>query len=222
MTDVKPDLKKAFGDVMSKMGGFTVQESSFNEAIGQSSYLPVGEHLATVQSAEIVVGNFGPQIEVVWASTEGATIKQYVSMIQADEKTGETKFSRAYLSLMQAMIADLSTKLSYAEEIPKQAGQGKTTLVDALVGCKATIVVAKGKKGYEIIQDNGSFHVKDVADGTVLIESPFQSLSDAAKMAKEEGFKRAYNRVNFVKPSKEEQPANETALKAVLAKSKAK
>ncbi len=218
----KPDLRKAFGDVLSKMGDFGIQETSFNEAIGKSSFLQVGEHSCTIQSAEIVVGDYGPQLVLVWSDKDGANIKQYVSFTMENRDTREITYSRAYLSLIQAMIADVPFKLEYVKEIPRQAAEGKTTLVDGLVGMKATVVVAKGKKGYEIIEENGQFFVKDVTDGTVLISTPFQSLSDAATMAKEEGFQRAYNRVHFVKPDKEEVAKNESGLRQVFEVAKSK
>jgi len=222
MNQQKPDLKKAFGDVLTKMGDFGIQESSFNEAIGKSSFMQVGEHSCTIQSAEAVVGDYGPQLVLVWADKDGSSIKQYVSFFMEDRDTRELSYSRGYLSLIQCLIADVAFKLEYVKEIPRQAAENKTTLVDGLVGTRATIVVAKGKKGYEIIEENGAFYVKDVNDGTLLIPTPFQSLSDAATMAREEGFQRAYNRVHFVKPDKEAVANNEAALRKVFEVAQAK
>lgn len=212
----KPDLRKAFSDVLSKMGDFGIQETSFNEVIGKSTFLQVGEHQCTVHSAEILVGDYGPQLVLVWSDKEGASIKQYVSFTMEDRDTKETTYSRSYLSLIQCLIADVAFKLEYVKEIPRQAAEGKTTLVDGLVGMKANVVVAKGKKGYEVVEESGAFYVKDVKDGSVLISTPFQSISDAAIMAKEEGYSRAYNRVHYTKPDKEEVLKNEEALRKVM------
>jgi len=222
--DVKPDLKKAFGSVLAKMGDFGIQESAFNEAIGKGSFMPVGEHAVTIQSAELTVTKKtgAPMIVTALADKDGATIKHYTVLFREDQKTGETDYSRGYLQLIQALVADTAFKLDYIAEIPAQAANNKTTLVDALVGMKLVAVVAKGKEGYEIIEEGGSFYVRDVVDGASLIPSSFQSLSDAATMAKDEGFKRAFNNVQYVKADKEEVTSNEVALKKVFASVKTK
>lgn len=218
---VKQDLKSAFSKMMAGLGGsFEVTESAFNDAIGQSSYMPVGEHRCVIKAAEVVVGNYGPQIVVTWEASNGAVIKQYVAITVEDQETKETTFAKAYLSLMSCLTEDTNFARTYAQELPRQAMSGKLTLVDGLVGGVANVVVTKGKKGYEISEENKEFFVRDVATNELLIPTPFQSVKDAATVAKEEGFKRAFNKVHFLKPIAEEKANNEAGLKKVIAASK--
>lgn len=210
------DFAREFQEAKAKLKEAKVTTSSFNEAIKGGSYLGEGEHPCTIQSAEAKIGEYGPQIEINWGDAQGATIRQYVSIIYED-KEGNVSLASAFMKLGQCLGTDIEWKIRYQNSILEGLENGDFTLIDALNGVKATVVVKKGTRGFEVVNSGGEIKVVDVATQEFLLEDQtFTSLGDAKDAAKKDGYKPMFPKVHYLKPLADELENNEQGLKKVL------
>lgn len=194
-----------------------VNLTSFNEPISSGSFMEVGRHTVTVESAEGVEGKFGPQVVVNWKRDDGASIRQYIPVLFEDKQTKSTHISKLYNLFSTLFAKDITFKSTFfLEEV-----MNDTTKFGALAGLKADIVVTKGKKGVDLVSEptSGGYIVVDVETGTRALEPVFMSIKDAAQAAKDAALTRAYNGVSTMIPIEAEVTKNEQALRTALAAS---
>ncbi len=180
------------------------QQTSFNEAVGKGSLLGVGEHNLTITGTTVEVGNYGPQLVLIVTSDDGVSSKKWVSFQGEDLKTKKPIYNRGYTGLFSALLKDARLAFSYLDNAFLKATSGDFRMYDGLVGLKLRGVVVKAKQGVEVVESaSGKFEVKDVIDGSRVIPKEFNNIQEALVTLKEEGYKQAYPKLSYFKPTKD-------------------
>jgi hypothetical protein len=192
----------------------SIDLSSFNEPISNSSFMEVGEHDVTVENAEVQDYGYGPNLLITWVNASGASIKQFINLVFEDRETKEKSIAKKYIITSRLFANTIETRNKFFLEVALQ----DTSKFGALKGLKAHVVIAKGKKGYDITNDatSGGYVVVDVESKERLIDMVFSSMKEAAAEAKEQGLRRAFNEVAYVTPIEGEVENNERALCTAL------
>jgi hypothetical protein len=191
-----------------------VDLTAFNEPISSSKFMDVGRHEVRVESVEVKDFGYGDNLVVTWANEHDASIKQFINLLFTDRTTGESKLSKKYMVFARLFTKDVVFRSTFFLE----QAFADTSKFNALKGLKASITIAKGKKGYDIVSEpvSGGYVVVDVESKAKLIETVFMSLKDANDEAKNQGLKRAFNEIVSCDPIEAEVSKNEQLLRAAL------
>ncbi len=188
--------------------------SSFNEPVSGTKFFAVGTHKAKIADAEMKDYGYGENVLITWEGENGETIKQFIPFFYVDKKTKEQSISKGYIILAHSLASTIETRRQYFLKMVSD----DNTILSALKGLQANIVIAQGKKGVDIVAEpvSGGFNVIDVATKEKLLDPTFLSYADASQAAKDAGLKRAYNEITTIRNSKEEVLANEKLLRIVI------
>lgn len=191
-----------------------VDLSAFNEPISTAKFMEIGKHEVRVENIEVKDFGFGDNLIVTWANDQDASTKQFINILFKERDTGEEKLSKKYMLFARLFTKDVVLRSTFFLE----QAFADTAKFNALKGMKASITIAKGKKGYDIVSDpvSGGYVVVDVASKEKLISTPFMSMKEANDEAKNQGLRRAFNEVVSCDPIDAEVTKNEQLLRSAL------
>lgn len=197
-------------------GSVKVDESTFEDQVGGSKFLGVGEHkdvvIASVEPKTSQAGNF--YVRVKYEDEEKAGINDNVILTGTD-KEGNQQFHWIYRRFGAALCADPELRLKFfGEYLPKHPEAFK-----ALVGLRVTIKVRLGSEGYIIkdVSTGGKMLVDVETDEQWEDTEIYEGYTEAVEAAKELQIKRCYCEIDRVsKPSEEAQEVNHAVLTKIL------
>lgn len=198
---------------------FTVNDDVFVQPVGNSEYLPVGQHDVRIESVEFDNSQYGPQLKIKLIDEKGATFTDYVSII-AKNKEGETGVKPGYKFLMlgQSLIADPLARVAFISRmIPTNPH-----LADCIKNTRVQVEIVEPVKGFTIRDVSGQKLILDIeaneyVKGEDDLDLAFSSFDDAKAYMKAVGLKAAYNKLNKYKPvSSEQQAANQAIMQPAL------
>jgi hypothetical protein len=189
-----------------------------NKSLDGGRYLGVGEHEVAIDGIELgAYENGGMYVDISYSNEDGQSTTDRLSPLWEGEYTYKYN-SLAWALCPEDGVVRFKYFLSMQSHLcTNPQGWG------ALVGLSVGIVIAPEKKGAIINEDNGVFTLVDNATGEACVmpdgsDNSYTSFKEASQKAKDNGIKRAYNKVQrFTAPQDvEKATSNQTVLTSVL------
>ncbi len=181
---------RAFQSVVKGTDG-----KSLGDAIiaGQQRRLPEGEFDVTVVGIDRnhLADN---KLTIKYATADGRVCHDQLYLTQENRETGAPELNYKFQNTLGMLIPSTEAYDAFLAE----CNAGNEEVIDLLLGLLGRLVMAYAKKGYgePVANDNGTFYVANLKDGTKYVAS---SIADAEKSAKEAGLKKAFiNPVRYV------------------------
>jgi hypothetical protein len=173
-----------------------------NAALNGGKFVGLGDHqlrIDGVEPGETAGGNVFIQLH--YSNEEGQTIRDRLYPIHTNKETGTSQYSFKYKSLSHALIPNDGVQrfeffLSHDGFLCNNPESW-----EGLVGLVVEAEVTLQRRGYTILEDNGTYTLIDVeTDAPVILSggtpNKFTSFKDAGLAAKVQGLYRAFNEIN--------------------------
>jgi hypothetical protein len=178
-----------------------MDETTFNKAIAGGNRLGAGSH-KNVKLVSIEPRTFNTArgemhaFIVTWENDEGQSKTQTIFPLSQNKTTGDTEYSRNYLSFLTAVCGGAQSAFKILD---KAAVDG--SVLNGLIGARANIVISLPKKGYTVKStETGIYSILDLESNELAdaASTGFDSLESAMAYAKENQIKLAFHNVSQV------------------------
>jgi hypothetical protein len=196
---------------------FTAPDDVFNTEVGNSEFMPVGDHEARIESAIFEVSEYGPQLKVKLVNDAGQVTTDYISLIAKNDESKQQTGVRPhykYLLFGQSLISEPVARLTFLQKLVPS----NPNAIDCVKNMRLKLRIDPPKSGYSIIDLNGRKIILDIASNEYVGDETYDSFDEAKNAAATMGLKRGFNKVTKYAPvNQETSDANLEILKPALA-----